>query len=301
MTHPALRIAIVVTDAYSPDDPDHDTPVLLTALRERGIDAQAAVWHDEAVAWEGFDLVVIRSPWDYPERAAEFMAWLERVDAATTVANSPALMRWNLDKHYLSALEDAGIAGVPTSFCGSLDEARTALASHAGGRVVVKPAVSAGARDTGLFDGDDPAALALAARIVAADGVAMVQPEIAELSEGAEKALYAIDGQITHAIAKGALLAPGGGLIGGVYVEHPEDVPFSDAEAHFALRALDAVAAVTGEAAPLYARVDLVDSAAYGLVVLEVELVEPALNLHVVPEVTPRVAEAIVRAAGAAR
>lgn len=290
------RIGIVTTDSYSPDDPDHDTPLLLEALRQRGAAAVPVVWHGDTEL-SAFDLLVLRSPWDYPDRPDEFSAWLDRAGTAARVLNTPATVRWNLDKRYLRELEDAGIRVVPTEYCESARSARDALATHGGGRVVVKPAVSAGARDTGLFDADDPAALVLAERIVDAGGVAMVQPEIPELTTGAEKALYVVDGRFTHAIAKGALLAHGGGVIGGTYVEHPEPVGTTDAERAFADEVLRAVTAVTGEPAPLYARVDTVESSAYGLIVLEVELIEPALNLHMAPESIDAVADAIVRAA----
>lgn len=285
-----------MTDAYSDEDPDFDTPLLLAALQERGASAEAVVWHAGGDLG-AFDLLVLRSPWDYPDRLAEFTAWLDAAQAATRVVNSPATVRWNLDKRYLRDLADAGIPVVPTQYCTDLAEARAALAAHGHARIVVKPAMSAGARDTGLFDAADPRALALTERIIARGGVAMIQPEIPELTRGAEKALYAMEGHFTHAIAKGALLAHGGGFIGGVYIEHPEQVTATSAERAFADEVLAAVSAVTGEPIPLYARVDTVDSAAHGLVVLEVELIEPALNLHMAPEAIGAVADAILRAA----
>ena len=293
----APRIGIVVTDVYADEDPDYDTPPLLGALRERGAHAESVVWHDDTVDLASFDLLVIRSPWDYPDRPADFHAWLDRADAATRIVNAPATMRWNLDKHYLRDLADAGVRVVPTEYATTRDAAADALARVTRGGAVVKPAVSAGARDTGLFAASDPAALALASRIVDAGGVAMIQPEIPELSAGHEKALYAIDGIFTHAIAKGALLAPGGGFLGGVYVENPVLVDATDAEQSFAADVLRAVRQVTGGDLPLYARIDTVDSAEYGLCLLEVELVEPALNLHVAPHITDAVADAILRAA----
>lgn len=295
----APRIGIVVTDAYPVDDPDHDTPLLLAALHERGIEAGAVIWHAGSDL-AAYDLLVIRSPWDYPEHTAEFHAWLDRAAATTAVVNAPAMMRWNLDKHYLRDLADAGIRVVPTTYCRTADAVGPALAGHGLGRVVVKPAVSAGARDTGLFEAADPRAGQLAGRIVAGGGVAMIQPEVAELSAGAEKAVYAIDGQHTHAIEKGALLDLGGGFLGGVYIERPALVEATAAERAFAGEVLAAVTRVTGAPLPLYARVDLVDSAAYGLVLLEVELVEPALNLHVAPHVIDAVVGGIVRAGIAA-
>ncbi|WP_241965094.1 ATP-grasp domain-containing protein [Microbacterium telephonicum] len=298
----SARIGIVVTDPdfYPPEDPDHDTAPLVAALRARGADAVAVIWHDASVDLATFDLLVIRAPWDYPDRLDEFRAWLDRAEAETRVRNAPALVRWNLDKRYLQQLAQAGVPVIPTAYCAGGTEARAAIAAltaQGATRVVVKPAMSAGARDTGLFDAADPAASALADRIVARGGIAMVQPEIAELSAGAEKALYAIDGHVSHAIAKGALLRSGGGFLGGVYQENPVPVEVTARERSFVDDVLRAVADVTGERIPLYARVDTVDSAAHGLVVVEVELIEPALNLHVAPHAVDAVADAVLRAA----
>lgn len=288
------RVGVVVTDRYPVDDIDHDTGPLVAALRDRGVDAAPVVWHDATVDWAGHDLIVLRSPWDYPERLDEFLAWLAHVETATLVLNPPALVRWNLDKRYLAELAERGVAVVPTTYRTALDEVRADLRGFASdAHVVLKPAVSAGARDTGLFRTDDPRAVDLAGRILSSGGVVMVQPEVPELSAGREKALYVIGGRLTHAIAKGALLAPGGGLIGGVYVEHPEEVPVTEAEAAFAQQVVAAVGDATGLGVPLYARIDTVDSAEHGLVLLEAELFEPALNLHVVPRVTEVVAAAV--------
>lgn len=292
---PSARVGVVVTDTYPAEDLDHDTPALVTALRARGVDAAPVVWHDARVDWSGYDLLLLRSPWDYPERLAEFLAWLTHVEARTRVLNPPDLVRWNLDKRYLEQLAGLGVGVVPTTYRTTLDGVRDDLrAAGPDAHVVLKPSVSAGARDTGLYRADDPRALGLADRILAAGGVVMVQPEVHELSEGREKALYVVDGELTHAIAKGALLARGGGLAGGVYVERPERVDVTADEARFAHDVVAAVARATGLGVPLYARVDTVDSAAHGLVLLEAELFEPALNLHVVPEATDRVAAAVL-------
>ena len=293
------RVGVVVTDTYPAEDPDHDTAPLVAALRARGVAAAPVVWHDAAVDWAAYDLLVLRSPWDYPERLDEFLAWLDAAERVTQVLNPPALVRWNLDKRYLTQLADLGVGVVPTTYRTSLDDVREDLGGFTpGAHVVVKPAVSAGARDTGLFRAGDPGALDLAGRILAAGGVVMVQPEVPELSQGHEKALYVIDGTLTHAIAKGALLAPGGGLIGGVYAENPQRVDVTAAEAEFALDVVRAVDRATGSGVPLYARVDTVDSAEHGLVLLEAELFEPALNLHVAPEVTGVVASAVLARLG---
>lgn len=292
------RIGLVVTDpaTFTAADPHLDAVPLVEALRRRGAHAELTIWHDEEVDWGAFDLLVIRSPWDYTERPAQFETWLDRVGMLTQVLNEPELVRWNMDKRYLTQLEGAGVPVVPTSYHLEMSTLEAALASEEASspHVVVKPAVGAGARHTGLFARDSPAALELARAILTEGGVVMLQPEVPELSAGREKALYVVDGQVTHAIAKGALLERGGGLRGGVYRESPIVLKATTGEQQFAGQVLEAVCEVTGGSTPLYGRIDTVDTAAHGLVLLEAELFEPLFNLHLVPEVTEIFADAIL-------
>ena len=309
------RIGIIVTDPsyYPPEDPDHDTPPLLAALRERGADAQAVSWRDTDVDWASYDLLVIRSPWDYVGHAAEFSVWLRTIEATSVpLYNDATLIRWNMDKRYLEELSARGVGVVPTRYLATAAEVDAAFTEDAedaedaadtageqdapSPRIVVKPTVGAGSSRTGLFEADDPAAAELARDIVTSGGVAMLQAEVPELSEGREKAVYLVGGRFTHAIAKGALLAPGGGFLGGVYQEHPVIVEATPDEKAFAVRVFDAVSAVTGSV-PLYGRIDMVETAesdGRGLLLLEAELFEPAFNLHLVPEVAATFAEAIL-------
>ena len=291
------RIGIVTTSpgAFTSADPDRDCAPLVAALRDRGVAAASLDWHDASVDWASWDLAVLRSPWDYAQHAEEFAAWLEHAGTQTHVLNEPELVRWNMDKHYLLELEAAGIPVIPTSYHRTLESVRDALAAPTqAAHVVVKPAVGAGSQRTGLFAREDPAALALARQILEAGGTVMVQPEVPELSEGLEKAVYTLDGRFTHAVAKGALLARGGGLRGGQYQENPQLVDASADEQAFAERVLAAVAEVTGLGTPLYGRIDLVDSAQHGRVLIEAELFEPTYNLHLAPEVTELFADAIL-------
>ena len=291
------RIGIVTTSpgAFTSADPDRDCAPLVAALRDRGVEAASLSWHDASMDWASWDLAVLRSPWDYAQHPAEFAAWLELAGTQTHVLNEPELVRWNMDKHYLLELEAEGIPVIPTTYHRRLDSVRDALAAPTqAAHVVVKPAVGAGSQRTGLFAREDPAALALARQILDAGGTVMLQPEVPELSDGLEKAVYTLDGRFTHAVAKGALLARGGGLRGGQYQENPQLVEASADEQTFAERVLAAVAEVTGLGTPLYGRIDLVDSAEHGLVLIEAELFEPTYNLHLAPEVTKLFVDAIL-------
>ena len=92
---------------------DDDGPALLAALAAAGVDASVEVWDDTHVDWSSYDLVVVRSTWDYIERREEFLAWAVTVPR---LANPAGVLAWNTDKRYLADLPDAGVPVVPTVF-----------------------------------------------------------------------------------------------------------------------------------------------------------------------------------------
>src|SRR5580765_6673197 len=95
---------------------DDDEPLALAALARTGVSVEVVDWDDPGVDWARFDRVVLRSAWDYPERLAQFLTWLEQVAAVSELVNPPGIIRWNLDKRYLVELADAGVPITPTAF-----------------------------------------------------------------------------------------------------------------------------------------------------------------------------------------
>ena len=63
--------------------------------------------------WADFDLVVVRSCWDYMARREEFLAWAASVPH---LANPADVLAWNTDKAYLRQLADAGVPVIPTQW-----------------------------------------------------------------------------------------------------------------------------------------------------------------------------------------
>jgi glutathione synthase/RimK-type ligase-like ATP-grasp enzyme len=296
-----LHIGLLTTDAAHLADTDPDTAPLLAALTAAGFRATAPVWHDPSVDWAAFDLLVIRSPWDYPERYAEFTGWLERAATGTRILNAPALIRWNIDKRYLDDLSALDIAVVPSAFCTTPAEAQAAIAVLAPGRVVVKPTVSAGSRDTGLFQADDPGARELAAHIIATGKTAMVQPAVEEVVTHGENALFFFNGDYAYACHKGPILRPGGGYLGGgAYTEQITRADPSAEEIELGRRAIAAIARIAERRGlgadagqPLYARVDIASRQGAEPQIIEVELFEPSYFVGVAPEAAGHFVEAV--------
>ena len=241
----------------------------------------AAVWDDAGVDWRGFDLVVVRSTWDYPARRDEFLVWAASVPR---ILNSPEVLRWNTDKRYLAAL---GPQTIPTNF---LEPGGPFVVP--GFRFVVKPSVGAGSIGAARYDAGDERAREHVGRLHAAGKTVMVQPYVEAVDDDEELALHFIGGEFSHAIRKAALLPRGGEPGEGLFVEERITAARpSETELELAERTLDAVPFAREEL--LYGRVDLLP----GPVVLEVELTEPSLYLGYAEGAAPRFAAAIADAA----
>lgn len=285
------RIAFATCRQYSElvDDDRRAIPELVA----RGVRVEAAIWDDASVDWARFDLVVVRSTWDYPERRDAFLAW---ADSVPRLANPAAVLRWNTDKRYLRDLASAGVPVVPTAWF----EPGDAIRLPEGGVHVVKPSVGAGSRGAGRFDLGNAAERALAethARRLHDEGATvMVQPYLDAVDVHGETAILHFGGRRSHAIRKAPLLAGPETEVSGLFREEQiaARVP-SEAE----VAAADAVLAAIPRrfaSALTYARVDLLPSAEGRPLLLELELSEPSLFLAYDEGAPARFAEAIVAA-----
>jgi glutathione synthase/RimK-type ligase-like ATP-grasp enzyme len=272
MSVPA-RVALA-TSVHFPAG-DEDDAGLPAAI---GGDVTFAVWDDPAVDWSSFDLVVVRSTWDYQERRDAFLAWARAI--GDRLVNPPEILAWNTDKRYLRELADAGLPVVPTALV-----APGAAFTAPAGEHVVKPTISAGSRDTARFGGhgagrdeDAARAAALVAAIHASGRTAMVQPYVASVDARGETALLFFDGAFSHAIHKGPLLTRGAPPTDEVFA--PETIrprEASAAERALGERVLAHVAQRFGGGAPAYARIDVVEDDDGAPLLLELELTEPSL------------------------
>ena len=249
-----MPIALATSEKWSQLSPDDSE--LIPELKKLDVDARPVVWSDAVVDWRAFDLVVIRSCWDYHLRADEFSAWIDRLARERVrMFNPPEVLRWNMHKSYLLDLAAKGVRIPRTRF--ERD-------------VIVKPAVSASAHQTHLLRGD-----------------VIVQEFVHEIVDDGEWSLVFFDRHFSHAVRK----APKSGdfrvqeELGGSVTPITPGPPMID-EAQRILGHVD------GEL--LYARVDVVNRPA-GVTLMELELLEPTLFLSTDLAATRRFAEAIAR------
>ena len=159
----------------------------------------------------GFDLVLVRSPWDYFDRLERFLRWAEDVGAVTRIVKPARVIRWNSHKGYLA---DMGLRP-ECRYCRRLipqgaPDAEGRLDGRLGD-VVIKPAVDGGARET-LRARRSAAAAREHTERLAASGDVVVQPYAAGIEAGGDLPVF-FGGEFSHAVRKvpsqGRLPGPG--------------------------------------------------------------------------------------------
>ncbi len=245
-----------------------------------GITATTSVWTDQNVNWEAFDLVVANGAWDNIHRPDEFLSRADGVAARTPVVNSPATLRWNMDKRYLAALDAAGVPTVPTLWLHPTDPPSSDLPA---GEIVVKPAISGGGFETARYEAQEgEVARSHIDRLLDAGRTVMVQPYQESVDAQGEVGLVFLGSRFSHAIGKGPVLRPGAAaapdLLDNLVISRASPTGAQLQAAHHALSVAEDLHGPT-----TYARVDLVTLADGTPAVLELELLDPALFFEIEP------------------
>lgn len=259
------------------------------ALNEHDFAVDSTRWDDPDVNWSSFDVIILRTTWDYHIKFEKFRSWLELI-AATGVPmfNSLNVIRWNFHKKYLLELEEIGIPLPGTAFfserLSDFPDLRALMNSRKWEQVVVKPCISAGGYKTTLVKaiGDvETGQQDLETLLQERD--AMVQEFIPEVTTKGEMSLVFLGRVFSHAVIK----VPSGDF----RVQYGCPVlPYEPTETVKTI-AQAAVNQVQGDL--LYARVDMVERDTNGVVLMEFEAIEPQLFLRQHPDAPENFAKAL--------
>jgi glutathione synthase/RimK-type ligase-like ATP-grasp enzyme len=266
----------------------NDDTLAVTLLREQGWRVDCLPW-DEQADWANYDVVVIRSTWDYHERPSHFLAVLVEIEqSGTRLINPLSLVRWNLDKTYLRDLENRGVPIVPTVYADRLTSSE-ALLDHFKAfdseELILKPPVNVNAFNT--FRVPKAKYETLLPQLLDVFGARpyMAQPFMPAIVAQGEYSLIFINGVFSHAILK----KPQNGDF-RVQEEHGGIIKAVTAGEKLLAAGRRAIEAVPGK--PLYARVDLLCSGG-DFLIMELELIEPSLYLRMHPDAPKRFADAL--------
>ena len=279
------RVALITCEKFA--NLYEDDLLLVSALEEIGISAVPAVWSRDDIDWTSFDALVMRTPWDYFERADEFRAWLdERIASGVLMCNSQEILDWNFDKGYLQDLARQGVELVPTICIAREEKADIAALARARGwdEIVVKPTIGGGGYRTYRFKLDEFPRYAGEIEQTLKDRGLLVQPFLPEIFNGELSLLY-FDGVYSHAVRKRP-------AAGEYRVQFQYGGTNENAEVSEELIAQARVCVEHAPALPVYARVDGVVKDGRFLL-MELEIFEPLMFLARHPEAPGRFARAI--------
>ncbi|SMB94292.1 conserved hypothetical protein [Hymenobacter roseosalivarius DSM 11622] len=272
-----MNIALVTyqpVGKYTGAGVEQEDALLTSHLQSRGHQVTAEIWSDPSVDWRSYEVVMLKSPWDYFDRIDEFYAWLDTLERLQVrVLNPVATVRWNSDKKYLLDMQAAGVRIVPTHWLprGSRFRPEALFAELQTEQLIVKPAISGGAKNTFSLRPADAATHTLDLDTLLAEEDFLAQPFLPQIQTAGEWSLIYLGGKFSHCVLK----TPKSGdfrvqhhLGGGI---EPRPAP-----AHLRHAADDIVARFAQGC--LYARVDGVEVEG-DFMLMELELIEPFLYL----------------------
>jgi len=280
---------VPVEPHFTPDD-----QIAVDDLRKHGFQVEPVFWGCPVQSLERFDLIIIRSPWDYMESSAlrqNFLDWIDSLEQLKTpVYNPPALMKWLVDKHYLQDLHASGVNIVPTVYVernGEIDLAELIMKK---GQFILKPCISAsGVGLLHIKTEEDAKTHQKEINEGLKSNAYMLQDFIPEITSQGEWSLIFIGGQYSHAVHKkpkrGSILihAEQGGTLSFI---SPKDeiVNFAKAAFQKVLPAFEkSVGIKFSDPDPiLYLRLDIIETSS-GMVLSECEGVEPELFFRANP------------------
>ena len=243
---------------------EHDQMIesLQPPLADCGFQLEAVDWRAE-VDWSDYGAALIGTAWDYCDDYPLFLKRLENIEKSTRLFNPVSLIRWNGCKTYLRDLADRGAPVIPTLWFNALTSENLEQSFQTfGPDLVCKNQTGAGAigqhrvrLGDALPDMREPV---------------MVQQYLPTIEKDGELSFVFVAGEFSHAVCKRP--QPGDYRIQSLYggTEHPFEPATKDMDA--ASTILRALAEM-----PLYARVDMVRDEKGGLMLMELELIEPYL------------------------
>jgi glutathione synthase/RimK-type ligase-like ATP-grasp enzyme len=245
--------------------------MLFDFLQSKGLHVMRVQWHDKNIHWEEFDVVILKSPWDYHYQYDAFMDWLADLNRlGIAILNPYDVVRWNSDKHYLQQMTDEGFNVIPSVFLepGESHDLQALFEYFKTDQLIVKPCISAGSKQTIMVARESIDQHAAAIDDMTREESFMVQPFLPQIYEGEWSYLF-FDGIFSHCILKRPKAGDFRvqlGFGGTTHLQQPTDDAIKSAQVFVDRFAKDC----------LYARVDgVVINGKFTL--MELELIEPML------------------------
>jgi hypothetical protein len=284
------RCAFLTTEDLSAFVTDDELAV--PPLQQRGWQVSQVPWRSRE-EWSRYDVVIVRSTWDYQDYPQAFDDALRDIaSSGACLCNPLDLMRWNMRKTYLREMAASGVSLAPTIWDAAPDPARIRayFDELASDELVIKPVIGANADHAYRFRRDSDSALLDRIAAVYQDRALLVQPFLENVVAEGEFSLIYVGGELSHTILKTPKQ-------GDFRVQEEHGGIITPVQAEPALVAAGAAAMAALPLVPLYARADYVRMPDGVFAMMELELIEPALYFRMDAAAPERFAAAVDRLA----
>ncbi len=272
-------VVILTDNRYLKDSTDpykhnvyYEDRLVYHALEQVGLKTLRLAWDDMFFDWSTTRSILFRTTWDYFDRFDEFSNWLEQVSQQTILINSEALIRWNIDKHYLQDLEQKNIHIAESHF---IEKGATVTLAQLHDilnwrETVLKPCISGAARHTYKLNSENLYEHESIFQELISEEAMMLQPFQHKIVSQGEISMMVFNGEYSHAILKKA--KKGDFRVQDDFGGTVHDYNPSETEIKFAENAVKACPEL-----PIYARVDIFEDNNGAIALSELELIEPEL------------------------
>ncbi|RZJ98740.1 MAG: hypothetical protein EOO46_24410 [Flavobacterium sp.] len=266
------KIAFLTDKATAPEyeNLDSEHGKIMAYLKEKGFQPSCQIWDDEKIDWLGFDVLIMKTTWDYHHRLVEFNAWLNKLEKiGAYVLNPIDVLRWNSDKIYLKELEENGARIANTIWLGQGEnfDVNRLFAELNTEKIIIKPRVSASANHTYALTQEEAHQKKEEIEGLLRTENLMAQSFLKEIQTEGEWSLLFFDGKFSHSLMK----VPKADDF-RVQSHHGGSVKAVEVPSHLVKTAQSIVDNHTKGC--LYARVDGVEVDGQ-FVLMELELIEP--------------------------
>ena len=182
------------------NDEDAD---LLHFLIGKGLDVVPVIWNDDNVDWTGFNVAIIKSPWDYHNHLPAFLNWLNQLEKLNVrVLNPVEIIQWNSHKKYLKDIAQNGLPVIAAEYINKGSDFDGRFFDLFGtDQLVVKPCVSAGAQNTVIVTQNNLKERTEEIRQLLETEDYIVQPFVEEIKNGEWSFLF-FNGEYSHCSLK---------------------------------------------------------------------------------------------------
>ena len=179
--------------------------LLILPMNDLGWDVSFIPWDLSDVNWDEYDIVLIRSTWDYQSRIQEFLKVLESIDKSKSLLLNPlSIIHQNIEKTYLIELEAKGIDTIPSIFQKKFNTEKVmqSFSDFNCDKIIIKPVVGANADNIILGSKFEIKSQLHEIKSVYSELPYIIQPFLNSVLKEGEFSLMYFNNKYSHAISK---------------------------------------------------------------------------------------------------